>query len=77
MDGHICPNLDFNVKKLAGVKQQRDGIISLPSVYFVIFIFVTQYQTTLLVCFLFQSNYPRDTRENLPGSKSKLKFRVE
>lgn len=35
-------------KNLTGVKQQRDGIVSLPRVCFVIFIFVTQYQTTLL-----------------------------
>lgn len=60
-------------KKKTGVKQQRDGIVSLPSVCFVIFVFVTQY----FLSFLFQSNYLRDTRENLPGSKSKLKFRVE
>lgn len=44
--GFLCKK---NKKKnLTGVKQQRDGIVSLPRVCFVIFIFVTQYQTTLL-----------------------------
>lgn len=43
--GFLCKK---KKKKLTDVKQQRDGIVSLPRVCFVIFIFVTQYQTTLL-----------------------------
>lgn len=44
--GFLCKKK--TTKNLTGVKQQRDGIVSLPRVCFVIFIFVTQYQTTLL-----------------------------